>query len=103
MIDAFKFSHYEDDYDDNKIIYIPKYNLYAYYESNKFVVYKLEKEFNQQDYYNVENIMIPELFAKNIIQIYDMDNEIKIISKNNRTFTPWFIVIPCMSYYRFYY
>jgi len=85
-VNAIKFSEYEYEDDYNKILYIPKYNIYTYYESDKFVVYSLDNEFNQHDYYNVENVMIPESFVKNIMNIYEMENEIKIISKNNKVY-----------------
>ena len=73
-----------DEYDNNKIIYIPFYNICAYYDTDKFVVYQLENEFNQNEYYNVKNIMVPESFAQKLKYIFDMENEIKIISKNNK-------------------
>lgn len=85
-INIFKFNEYEDDYEQNKILYIPKYKIYLYYESDKFIVYKLDLEFNQENYYNVENIMISETFADKMLDIYNMENEIKIISKNNKIY-----------------
>jgi len=83
-IHAFKFN--EDNYEQNKIIYIPKYKIYVYYESNKFIVYTLDLEFNQENYYNVENIMVSETVVERMMDIYDMENEIKIISKNNKVY-----------------
>lgn len=91
-INAIKFYEYEDedDFEYNKILYIPKYKIYVYYESNKFIVYTLEYEFNQENYYNVEHIMIPETFADKMFDIYNMENEIKIIikiiSNNNKIY-----------------
>ena len=85
-INVFKFNEYEYEDDYNRILYIPKYNIYVYYESDKFIVYKLEDDFNQENYYNVENIMISETFADNMLDIYNMENEIKIISKNNKIY-----------------
>jgi hypothetical protein len=87
-INVFKFNEfeYEDHYEHNKILYIPKYNIYVYYESDKFIVYKLEDDFNQENYYNVENIVVSETFADNMMDIYIMQNEIKIISKNNKIY-----------------
>jgi len=85
-INAIKFYEYEDDSEYNKILYIPKYKIYVYYESNKFIVYTLEYEFNQENYYNVEHIMIPETFADKMFDIYNMENEIKIISNNNKIY-----------------
>ena len=85
-INVFKFNEYEDDYEQNKILYIPKYNIYVYYEADKFIVYKLDLEFNQENYYNVENITVSETFADKMMDIYNMENEIKIISKNNKIY-----------------
>ena len=85
-INAISFSDYEyDEYDDyNKIIYIPQYKLYAYYDIDKFVVYQIENEFDQNEHFYVKTHMIPLSFAENLKYIYDMENEIKIISKNNK-------------------
>ena len=85
-INVFKFNEYEDDYEQNKILYIPKYKIYVYYEPDKFIVYKLDLEFNQENYYNVENIMVSETFVERMMDIYNMENEIKIISKNNKVY-----------------
>lgn len=92
-INVFKFNEYEyeDDYEQNKILYIPKYEVYVYYESDKFIVYKLDLEFNQENYYNVENIMVSETFVERMMDIYNMENEIKIISKNNKVYFSSFI------------
>ncbi len=91
-IDAYSFDRYnyeyEDDYVSNsdKIIYIPSYKLYAYYEDNRFNVYKLEENFNQNDYSNLKQIKLPSAFVQNLQYIYDMENDIKVISKNNKVY-----------------
>jgi hypothetical protein len=85
-IHAIKFYESEDDYDYDKIIYIPLYNLYAYYDLNKFIVYRREYEFNINDYYNVENIILSKSLADNLKYIFDAENDIKIISKNNKCY-----------------
>ena len=93
-IDAYSFDRYNYDYeyednyvnDSDKIIYIPSYKIYAYYEDNRFIVYKLEENFNQNDYSNVKEIQILSAFVQNLQYIYDIENDIKIISKNNKIY-----------------
>jgi hypothetical protein len=91
-IDAYSFDRYNYEYEDNydsdgdKIIYIPSYQIYAYYEDNRFIVYKLEENFTQTDYSNVKEIQIPSAFVQNLQYIYDTENDIKIISKNNKIY-----------------
>lgn len=86
-INAYTFSRYAYySEDDAKIIYIPLYDLYAYYEENKFIVYKLDEIFNKNNYSNTKEINISMSFADNLKYIYDIENDIIIISKNNKIY-----------------
>ena len=71
-----------------KAIYIPEYDLHCHYytDCEKFVAYKTIDPFNKNDHPNIKEIKISSSFANYIHDLYEMDQETKKWSKNNKEY-----------------
>jgi len=73
-----------------KTVYIPSFNLYAYYygDAKKFVVYKSDETFNEENpkYTNVRKIKVSTQFCFELEEQYARDEESKQMAEKNKEY-----------------
>lgn len=75
---------------DIKTVYVPYYNLYFHYndQMNRFIVYKSSEPFNEnnKEYTNMKKTKINTSFVHLMLDIYEIDEETKKLSKEKKPY-----------------
>ena len=73
-----------------KTLYVPEFNFYCHYydDQKKFVVYKLEEPFNEQnpEYMNMRKVKVSARFCFELIKQYERDEESKQMAENKKEY-----------------